>query len=306
MAVQGDDEGVNPRALGLLALAQLAIGAAAIFARFALAGGGAISASAFRLAIGALPVVAVAIARRAYVRRDARTERRLAVAGIMLAAHFALWISSLRFASIAVSTLLVCSTPIWTELWDVVRLRRFRADVALSLVLGLAGVAIVIGAPARGDHPLGIVLALGGALAIAVYLILVRDADPRYDTLAIVGRTYPVAALVLGCAMLLVHDPIPAPGDLSAWGGIVAMALVSQLFGHTALNAAVRQLSPTFVATVTLIEPVIAGILAALIFGERLTLATLAGSAVIFAAIAIAVRAESRLRAPHTIVSENG
>jgi len=286
---------VNPRALGLLALAQLAIGAAAIFARFALAGGGAISASAFRLAIGALPVVAVALGRHAYARHDARTERRLAVAGVLLAAHFALWISSLRFASVAVSTLLVCSTPIWTELWDVVRMRRFRADVALSLVLGLTGVAIVIGTPARGDHPLGVALALGGALAIAGYLLLVRDADARYDTLAIVGRTYPLAALLLVAAMLLTHDPIPAPGDLPAWGGIVAMALISQLFGHTALNAAVRQLSPTFVGTVTLIEPVIAGVLAALIFGERLTPATLAGSAIIFAAIGIALRAEQRL-----------
>ena len=286
---------MNPRALTLLALAQVAIGAAAIFARFALAGGGAISASAFRLAIGAVPVVAVALARRAYVRFDARTERRLLLAGVVLAAHFALWISSLRFASVAVTTLLVCSTPIWAELWDVARLRRFRADVAISVVLGIAGVAIVIGAPARGDHPIGIILALGGGLAFAGYFLLVRGADARYDTLAIVGRTYPLAALVLVATMLVTHDRIPAPGDFGAWGGIVAMALISQLFGHTALNAAVRQLSPTFVTTVSLIEPVIAGILAALIFGERLTLATLAGAAVIFAAIGVALRAEAHL-----------
>jgi len=288
---------VNPRALALLALAQIAIGAAAIFARFALAGGGAISASAFRLAIGAVPIVAVALARHAYVRSDARTERRLLLAGAVLAAHFALWISSLRYASVAVSTLLVCSTPIWTEMWDVVRLRRFRADVAISVVLGIAGVGIVIGAPVRGDQPLGIVLALGGGLAFAAYLVLVREADARYTTLAIVGRTYPLAALVLAGTMLVTHDQIPAPNDLRAWGGIVAMALISQLFGHTALNAAVRQLSPTFVATVTLIEPVIAGILAALIFGERLATATLAGAVVIFAAIGVALRAEQRLGA---------
>jgi len=288
---------VNPRALALLALAQIAIGAAAIFARFALAGGGAISASAFRLAIGAVPIVAVALARQAYVRSDARTERRLLLAGAVLAAHFALWISSLRYASVAVSTLLVCSTPIWTEMWDVARLRRFRADVAISVVLGIAGVGIVIGAPARGDQPLGIVLALGGGLAFAAYLVLVREADARYTTLAIVGRTYPLAALVLAGTMLVTHDQIPAPNDLRAWGGIVAMALISQLFGHTALNAAVRQLSPTFVATVTLIEPVIAGILAALIFGERLATATLAGAVVIFAAIGVALRAEQRLGA---------
>jgi drug/metabolite transporter (DMT)-like permease len=73
------------------------------------------------------------------------------------------------------------------------------------------------------------------------------------------------------------------------------MALVSQLFGHTALNAAVRRLSATFVATVTLIEPAIAGVLAALIFGERLAPASLAGGLVVLAGIGLAIRAEPRL-----------
>jgi drug/metabolite transporter (DMT)-like permease len=69
------------------------------------------------------------------------------------------------------------------------------------------------------------------------------------------------------------------------------MALVSQLFGHTALNAAVRVLTATFVSTMTLLEPVIAGILAASIFGERLGPATAIGACVILAAIGLALRA---------------
>ncbi len=288
---------MNPRALTLLALAQLAIGASAIFARFALTGGGAISVSAFRLAIAVVPIVGVALVRRAYAAHDRTSDARLALAGGVLAAHFICWISSLRFASVAVSTLLVCSIPIWTELWDVARLGRLRPDVVVSLALGIAGVAIVIGAPSNHDTPLGIALALAGAIAMAAYLLLVRAVSPRYSTLAVVGRTYPVAALILVVAMLATHDRIPPAGDLRAWGGIVAMALVSQLFGHTALNAAVRRLSPTFVGTVTLLEPVVAGLLAVPFFGERLTAGTLAGSALILAAIAIALRAEHRLRA---------
>jgi drug/metabolite transporter (DMT)-like permease len=77
---------------------------------------------------------------------------------------------------------------------------------------------------------------------------------------------------------------------MRAWGGIVAMALLSQLFGHTALNAAVRVLSATFVSTLTLLEPVIAAVLAAWLFSERLGPATAVGAAVILAAIAVASR----------------
>jgi drug/metabolite transporter (DMT)-like permease len=284
-------------AFALLALAQIAIGAAAIFARFALTGGGPVAVSALRLLIAAVPLTLLAARRGLYRRRDPATERQLAWAGLALAAHFACWIASLRLASVAVSTLLVCTTPIWTETFAVARSRRVRLDVLASILCALAGVAIVIGAPQRNETPLGIGLALAGAMAMAVYLLLVRASDPRYGTLAVVARTYPAAALVLSVATLVLHDPIPLPGASGAWIGIIAMALVSQLFGHTALNAAVRRLSPTLVATVTLIEPVIAGILAAIVFGERLAPRTLGGAVVVLGAIALALRIEPRTAA---------
>lgn len=291
-------------AFALLALAQLAIGAAAIFARFALAGGGGpVAVSAVRLALAAIPVACVAARRGAYARYDGATEGRLVAAGVALAAHFACWIESLRYTSVAVSTLLVCTTPIWTEAVAVVRTRRIRADVLASIACALAGVTIVIGVPARGDGPLGIGLALAGAVAFAAYLLLIRASDVRYGTLAVVARTYPIAALVLLGSTILLHDPLPPPRASGAWAAIVAMALVSQLFGHTALNAAVRRLSATFVATVTLVEPVIAGVLAALLLNERLAPATFAGAGVILAGIALALRAEPRTVAPPAATS---
>ncbi len=261
--------GVNARSLGLLAAAQLAIGAAAIFARFALTAAGPLPVSALRLALAAIPVVALAAFRGRYVAYDGPTERRLAFAGVALAVHFGTWIASLQFASVAVSTLLVCSTPIFTEAWSLVRTRRVRPAVLAGIGLALAGVAIVAGTPSRSETPLGIGLALCGAIAMGTYLQLVRASDPRYTTLAVVGRTYPIAALVLGAGALITHAGVPPAGATGAWGGIFAMALISQLFGHTAINAAVRILSATFVALTTLLEPLIAAIAAAFVFAER-------------------------------------
>jgi drug/metabolite transporter (DMT)-like permease len=213
---------------------------------------------------------------------------------VLLALHFATWIASLNFASVAISTLLVCTTPVWTEAWTVLRRRRVDPYAAVSIIGALAGVAIVVGLPDRANGPLGIVLALAGSVAIAAYLLVVRAIDPRYDTLAVTSRTYGYAALLLIAASAIAHDRLPPPGDARAWGGILAMALLSQLFGHTALNAAVRVLSATFVSTLTLLEPVIAAVLAAWLFAERLAPATAIGAAIILAAIGVALRGEQR------------
>jgi drug/metabolite transporter (DMT)-like permease len=286
---------VNARALGLLALAQVAIGAAAIFARFALMAAGPLSVSALRMAIAAVPVVIVAALRGRYARLEAPTERRLLFAGLALAVHFGTWIASLQHASVAVSTLLVCSTPVFTEAWTLARTRRPRPLVLVSLILAAAGVLIVAGAPSRSETPLGIGLALCGAVAMAAYLLLVRASDPRYTTLAVVGRTYPIAAIALGVAAIITGDGLPSPHATGAWAGILALALVSQLFGHTAINAAVRVLSATFVAMTVLVEPLVAAIAAAFVFGEHPAPFTAAGGLLIFAAIALALRAEKGL-----------
>jgi drug/metabolite transporter (DMT)-like permease len=279
---------VNARALGLLAAAQVAIGAAAIFARIALTAAGPLSVSALRLGIAAVPVVALAGLRGRYARLDGPTERRLQLAGLALAVHFGTWIASLQHASVAVSTLLVCSTPVFTEAWSFARTRRTRPLVLLSLALALAGIAIVTGTPSRSDTPLGIALALCGAAAMAAYLLLVRASDPRYTTLAVVGRTYPVAAVALACAAAVTRDGLPGVHASGAWAGILAMALVSQLFGHTAINAAVRVLSATFVAMTVLLEPIVAAIAAAIVFGEHPAPFTAVGALLVLIAIALA------------------
>jgi drug/metabolite transporter (DMT)-like permease len=274
---------------------QLAIGAAAIFARFALGGAGPIVVSALRLAIAALVALAIV---RGFERLSARRELAFGLAGIALAIHFATWIGSLAYTSVAVSTLLVTTTPIWTEAYDSIRVRRApTAGFRVSLVLALAGVAAIafshaaVPAPIAGHALLGDGLALLGSIAIGAYLIIVRDAGaleddtPRLGTRQIVARTYGWAALALVVAAFVSRQSPPAIGDTSAWAGILAMALVSQLLGHTALNAALRDFTPSVVALTTLLEPIVAAILAAIVFRETLSWQAAGGGIAILGAV---------------------
>jgi drug/metabolite transporter (DMT)-like permease len=279
--------------------AQLAVGAAAIFARYALHGAGPLAVSALRLAIAAAVVLALVRRLRALAPR---VEVALCVAGAALAVHFGAWIASLQYTSVAASTLLVATTPLWTEIADcVARRRRPSRAYVLALLLALAGMAAIASQratapPIPGHSLLGDGLALAGGVAIAAYFIIVRDfaTDPAWGpalpTGQIVARTYSWAAIGVGIGALFGGQGAPAAADLSAWLGIGAMALVSQLLGHTALNAALRDFSPSTVAMSTLLEPVAAALLAALLFGEKVTPPIAAGGVTILVAVAIVLR----------------
>lgn len=296
----------------ILAVAQVAVGAAAIFARFALAGASPLAVAASRLTIAAAVLLLVAAFRRELpspARKDgARFNRRetllFAAAGIALAAHFAGWIWSLEYTSVATSTLLVATTPIWTALYDsFAHGRRLSAAAWGAVFIGAAGLVLVVGfsnapPPVPGHRILGGALALAGALAIGAYFLLVREVRGRYGTRAIVTQTYGYAALALIVAAFFARQAPPALTDAKAWGGILAMALISQLLGHTALNAALRWFSPSAVAITTLLEPVVAALLAFAIFHEKLSAAAIFGGVLVLAAIGAFLREERGVTLP--------
>lgn len=292
----------------MLAGAQVAVGAAAIFARFALSGAPPLAVSAWRLAIAAGVLLCIAGVRGG---RQARHDESLGSvaptkasfvfigAGVALAVHFATWIWSLDYTSVAVSTLLVATTPIWTAMYDsLVHKHRLSVIAWGAFVIGAAGLVLVVGfsqtqPPVPGHQYLGDALAIAGAIAIGAYFILVREVRQDFGTRAIVTRTYSWAALVLLAGSLAAHQYPPAFSDGKAWGGILAMALISQLLGHTALNAALRWFSPSAVAMTTLLEPVTAAVLALFIFGETLSPLAVAGGLLVLLAIGAFLREES-------------
>jgi len=292
-----------------LVFAQLAVGAAAIFARFALTGAGPIAVSASRLTMAAIALLALAAIRcpREPVKMSRRDCAIFAVAGLALAIHFAAWIWSLQYTSVAISTLLVATTPIWTALYDAIA-RAFKLSVLafFSFAAAAAGLVMVVGftvtpPPIPGHSLLGAILAIPGAIGIAIYFILIREVRASFGTRAIVTQTYTWAAIALVIAAIVTRQPPPPLGNGVAWGGIIAMALVSQLLGHTAMNAALRWFSASAVAFTTLVEPVVAALLALAIFGESLTAIAVAGGLLVLGAIGIFIREERRGEARYEV-----
>ena len=284
------------RVAGVLSAAVAAISLAAIFTRLADAPGGVVAL--WRMVFATALIAPSGL--RALGRRPPplRALVPALAAGVLLAAHFATWLTSLQYTTVAASVTLVTTVPIWVALFAWIGGTAPTRGVAVGLVLAIAGGAMIgFGDLHGGSAPvLGDALALAGAITVAGYFLLGRRAQRAgLSTGGYAFVAYATAALVLLPLPALLDAPYLS-WPAATWGWIVAMAAVPQLIGHTGLNWANRHLDPTVVATVTLLEPIGAGLLAWLLFSEVPGALTLLGAPVLLGGVALVVR--FRRRAP--------
>ena len=140
----------------------------------------------------------------------------------------------------------------------------------------------------QGDHTLmGDGLAILGGVLAALYLLVGRIVRRQVD----IG---PYGAMLCGaCALLLLPIAVSTATPMSgfkttSWAVLGAMALGPQLAGHIGFNYAVRYVPAAVVAAATLLEPVGAAALAALILGEHPSLIEIAGAVVAVAGVGVA------------------
>lgn len=286
----------------VLGAAVLAISFAAIFTRLAEAPG--VVVAFWRMAFSCLLLAPFTLRGLRRTPPTRRTLRPTLWAGVLLGVHFAAWLSSLSYTTVAASVTLVTTVPLWVAILEWMRGRRPTRGVMVGLLIAIAGgVAIGLGDLRGGSAPLlGDALALLGAVTVAGYFLLGRHAQRAgLSTGAYAGIAYAVATLVLLPLPLIFGAPYLAwPAETWLW--IVAMALAPQLVGHTGLNWANRFLDPTLVATVTLLEPIGAGALAAVLFGEIPGPGVLLGAPVLLLGVGLVVRfrrAPTRAAAAH-------
>ncbi len=279
--------------LALLAIGVVSVGAAAVLVRLAAAP--ALTTSFVRLAVGGAVLGVGAFIRRAWGPLVPPTSPgALVVAGLLLALHFALWIASLSQTTVAASVVLVCLQPVFVALVAGFVLREsVERRVALAIAVALVGAAVVAFADAGGaveavETPRattsGNLLAVGGAVAIALYVLVLRR--QRGDVLVNSAIVTSTAAAVLLPACLVAGQPL-LPSSTTQTGWLLTLALGPQVVGHTALNAALQRLPAAVVSGSILAEPVIASALAWAVLGETPAATTIAGSLVTLAGVAV-------------------
>ena len=299
--------------LGLLA-GIAAASTAAIFIRFAQAEGApSIVIAAARLTIASIILAPLALTRyRSALQQLSRREWLLGLlSGVFLALHFALWISSLEFTSVASSVVLVSTTPLWVAILAPLVLReRLGLSAGIGLCLAMAGGVIVgladvcswqsgtllcpsIVSFFAGKAFLGDFLALAGAWMAAGYMLVGRKLRSKLELIPYIFVVYGMAAVVLIGIMLGLRESLSGFPPL-AYLWFVLLALIPQLFGHSTFNWALKYLPASFVSVTLLGEPVGSTVLAYFIFQEQPGWIKIGGAALILAGIWLAARAEKK------------
>ncbi len=286
-------QGARTAPLLILALGVVAIAHGSIFVRLAKAGPLAIAAWRLTLASAVVIPLALFFDRRAFSSLDGRLLAAIAGAGLLLAGHFATWITSLSYTSIANSVVLVATVPVWVGIIGVVTgaLRLSRA-MWIAISLSVAGSAVIGWGSARlGAGTLrGDLLAVAGAICMGGYLLLAQRIQRRLPFLAFVAVIYATAAAFLWIAAIASGARLSGFAP-STWWALAGIALVSQVIGHSSYNWSLRHLNPDLVAVTLLGEPMLAALLGLLFFAEPIPAMTLAGGALVLLAVLIATRA---------------
>lgn len=216
----------------------------------------------------------------------------LAACGASLAVHFATWIASLSYTSVASSVLLVNTAPLFSlGLSRGFLGERAPAVVSAAIPAAVAGAGLIaVGDWAAGRESLfGDALALAGAVTLALYHVIGRGLRNALPLGAYVLAVWATAAGLLG-ALAWAGGVRLAPYPPRTFAVLLALALVPTLGGHGLVNRALRLVPAPTVSLFMLGEPVGATLLALAAFGEVPTAWTLAGGSVVLASLAVVVR----------------
>ncbi len=270
--------------IGALLGREAGLSALAVAACRLLAGGG--------LMVGCLP----AAGRRWPAGRAAWS--RIAVNGLLSAVFQGCYFASIALTSVSLATLVtIGGTPVIVTIAEQAAGRRALGRAgAVTLALALAGLGLLVGLPGGGLSEGAVLAGAGLALLSAAAFAAVTLSGPSLVT-GVDALTLNGFGFILGGAALL---PLAAAfsGGLGFRPGLAAAGLLAALAAGPTAAAyllhfrGLRNAAASTAALLTLIEPLAAAVLAALVLGDRLGVTGLAGAVLLLAAVVRTVRAE--------------
>lgn len=243
--------------------------------------------TSLRMLLGGGVVAAAARATGTRLQLPVADVRRLLPIGLIAAVHSLSFIASLSFTTVAHCLTLLYTAPLFIAALSRAILReRLPRRVLAGMAVGLTGVAVLAGFEPRltPEMLLGDLLAVGAALAFALYSLFGRRERARIQLLPYASWVYLTAGIATApFAIGLLTRPVSG----KALAAVIALALVPHALGHTLYNAAVRRLHPSIPTLITTQE-VTGGIaLAWLLLQETPAWNALVGAAITLAGVAL-------------------
>jgi drug/metabolite transporter, DME family len=262
------------------------------------AGLSALAVAAYRLlAGGGLLVAFLTLAGRRWpTGRAAWT--RIAVNGLLSALFQSCYFAAIALTSVSLATLVtIGGTPVIVAVAEHARGRRALGRAGLiTIALALAGLGLLVGLPGGGFSETAVLastgLALLSAAGFAAVTLIGTSPVADLDELTLNGFGFSLGGIALLPLAALLGGLGFRPSFASA-GLLAALGIGPTAVAYTLYFRGLRKASASSAALLSLLEPLTAAVLAALVLGNRLSATGIAGAVMLLAAVVRTVRAES-------------
>lgn len=285
----------------------MAVSTSSIFIRYAQLEANSLVIAAYRLTIAAFILIPFAlIKKKQELSNLKRSDLILAlISGFFLSIHFAAWITSLEYTSIASSVVLVSTTPLWVAIFSPITIKeKVPKQLLIGLIIALIGTVVIslsdlctiksgIICPSLSDLTkgrafIGDILALIGSWMGAGYILIGRKLRSKISTVSYITLVYGIAAIFLILFAILSGQRFFGFSS-QTYIFFILLAIIPQLLGHSSFNWALGYLSAVFISISLLGEPIGSSILGYIIFSETPSPLNLFGAILILIGIIIAL-----------------
>lgn len=263
-------------------LAALLWGLLGILGKQAQASGvGPLEVAFWRAALGGVLFAAHAALTRSPLPRGRDLAFTIGFGVVGVSVFYSAYQLAVRAGGASLASVLLYTAPAFVALlgWAFLHEKLGRREL-LAVGGTLLGIGLISLGGGRGVSVNAAALTYGliSGFTYSLYYLFGKAFFPLYTPAALYGVALPVGALGLLPFFHFV-DKTPA-----AWLSLAALALLCTYLAYLAYSAGLRRLAATRASVIASLEPVVAALLAALLFGERLSLLALFGAALVIGA----------------------
>lgn len=281
------------KAFIILVIGGIFIGTTGIFMRYSEISPVSSAFWRFALAVPILWIWALATTARDQAQgRHTHMSKVLLLVGVYFAGDIGILHVAFHYTTVANATTLANFAPVLIAIFMyVVHHHRFAKIYIIGMILAFVGAIVLVGPSAAigGEKLLGDLLGLVAAGFYAGYQLMVKAGRVHYSPARLMAASTTVTALVL-LPFALLSPGLFWPPSLIQWWPLLALALIPQIAGQSAISYASHFL-PTSLSSLTLLmQPLAATVMAMFLFQEWLTLIQAIGGGVLLFGIFLSTR----------------
>lgn len=215
----------------------------------------------------------------------------LLIGGVGLVVTTQMLFYSYRLIAVSQATALHFIYPIAVVFFAVwLKLEAINFSKIIALILAFLGVWLLTNNSGQQQYKLlGILLALGSGISYAVYVVGV--ALPKISQLNrwLISFYTSLIATICYLVIAILRSNLSFQLDISAWGGIFALALVSTVLAQLFLIRGIAIIGPFQAAMLSMFEPLVGVLVGLVIFAEKLNIYNYLGIILLIGALFLVV-----------------